>query len=144
MATSTIKYMKQDNNAQAQGNTAVTLAATDKNLTLATLTPTNDFCHLTANGALSFDKSGKYLLLGNWICNGLTSGDTLTFSIRKWDGSSTSTLETWGISTGGAYFSYNAFIIAGISVGDALFMSARNNSSARGNFTFARLIAIKL
>lgn len=142
MATSTI-VNSNIGNAQATGNTAVTLATSDKNITLSSVTG-NGIAHLTSNGALSFDKAGKYLLIGDWGFSGLTSGNVLTVSIRKWDGSTTSALDSWGITVGGAYFSKTCAKIVDLSVGDALFMSARNNSSATGSFNFARLIAIEL
>lgn len=142
MATSTI-VNSNIGNAQATGNTAVTLATSDKNITLSTLTG-NGVAHLTSNGALAIDKAGKYLLIGDWGFAGLTSGNVLTVSLRKWDGSATSSLEAWGFSVSGAYYSKTCPKIVDLSVGDALFMSARNNSSATGSFNFARLIAIKL
>lgn len=142
MATSTI-VNSNIGNAQAQGSTAVTLATSDKNIALSTLTG-NGVASLTSNGALVFDKAGKYLLIGTWGFNGLTSGNTLTVSIRKWASNAYSNIDAWGISVGGAYFSVTQSVVADLSVGDALFMSARNNTGATGNFNFARLIAIKL
>ena len=143
MATSTI-VNHNNGYAQATGNTAVTLATSDKNITLSSVTGANEVAHLTSNGALSFDKAGTYLLIGDWSFAGLTSGNVLTVSIRKWNGSSTSTLESWGTTVGGAYFGKTCARVVDVSVGDALFMSARNNSSATGNFNYAKLIAIKL
>jgi len=143
MATSTI-VNHNNGHAQASGNTAVTLATSDKNITLSYVTASNGVAHLTSNGALSFDKAGTYLLIGDWSFNGLTSGNVLTVSIRKWNGSATSLIDTWGISVSGAYFSKTCAMMVDLNVGDALFMSARNNSSATGSFKFARLTAIKL
>ena len=143
MATSTI-VNNNNGHAQATGNAAVTLATSDKNMTLSSVTASNGVAHLTSNGALSFDKAGTYLLIGDWGFNGLTSGNVLTISIRKWNGSSTSSLDSWGISVSGAYFSKTCAKVVDLNVGDALFMSVRNNSGATGSFNFARLIAIKL
>lgn len=84
------------------------------------------------------------MLMGVWSASGIATGQTLTFSLRKWDGANMTTVDSWGTSSGGAYITFSAYVTANIPAGHAIFMSARNNTNAAGNLTFARLNVIAL
>lgn len=117
--------------------TSQALATTDINKALALSEESSNANYgVTNNGGIQIKNTGKYIVSAFWAYNTLgTSANSITGSVRVWRNNAMSILSNVGETHTGAYY---AQALTGrlfsLNAGDVLFLSARNNTSAVGNF----------
>lgn len=134
--------------ARAYTSAAISITSTTANTKLTGLSPVYDdsLFSLTSNGGLSFIKNGLYVLFCMAGFNSLTTGDNVSFTIRRytsatgsvdWDGA--------GSNAGGPYTIisyYNMYYTA--DAGSVLFFGGRNNTASRGVLGYVRVLVFRV